>query len=73
MRSEKKKKDYLRAQDLVLRDNFDFNKDYFCKELNAFLSNRLVFDSLTVEVVEGAERNVIICVNVFDVKKSRVL
>ncbi len=72
MRSEKKK-DYLRAQDLVIRDNFDFNKDVFCKELNAFLSSRLVFDSLTVEVVQGTERNMIICVNVFDVKKSRVL
>ncbi len=68
-----KNKNYLRAQNLLLHDNFSFDQDVFCKELNTFLSNRLVFDSLTVEVVEGTERNVIICINVSDVKKSRVI
>lgn len=73
MRNWKSRTNYLRAQNLVLQDNFEFDQEAFCKELNCFLGNRLDFDSLTVEVVEGTERNVIICVNVCGVKKSRVL
>ncbi len=68
----KQSQNYLRAQNLVMQDKFDFRKDVFCKELSAFLQNYFMFDSLSVDVVEGRRTDVIICINVENVKKSYV-
>lgn len=73
MRNWKSRTNYLRAQNLVLQDNFEFDQEAFCKELHNFLSNHLVFDGLTVEVVEGNRCNLIVCISVCDVKKSHVI
>ena len=66
-------REYLRAQNIVIGDKFDFHKETFCKELTAFLSNYFQFDGLTVEVQEGAQHNMLLCVSVENVKKSRIV
>ena len=66
-------KEYLRAQNIVLGDKFDFHKETFCKELTAFLSNYFHFDGLTVEVQEGAQNNMLLYVSVENVKKARTV
>ncbi len=66
----KQSQNFQRAQNLVMQDKFDFRKDVFCKELSAFLKNYFTFDSLTVDVVEGKRTDMIICVNVENIKKS---
>lgn len=69
----KHNKDYLRAQNMVIADKFDFQRDTFCKELTAFLSNYFNFDGLTVDIHEGKEHNMLLCVSVENVKKNRVV
>lgn len=69
----KQKNNYIRAKNLVLQDKFPMDQQLFCKELTNFLSNRFQFDGLTVEIVGSEKCNVIICVNVSNVKNSRCL
>ena len=68
-----KSQEYLRAQNVVIGDKFDFHKDTFSKELATFLSNYFHFDGLTVEVQEGARHNMLLYVSVENVKKTRAL
>lgn len=64
---------FLRAKNMVLQDKFDFSQETFCKELTAFLNNYFVFDSLIVDAVQGKSNNLVLCVNVKNVKKSRTV
>ncbi len=66
----KQSRNFQRAQNLVLQDKFDFGKDVFCKELSAFLQNYFTFDSLSVDVVEGKRTDMIVNINVENIKKS---
>ncbi len=66
----KQSRNFQRAQNLVMQDKFDFRKDAFCKELSEFLQNYFTFDSLTVDVVEGKRADMIVCINVENVKKT---
>lgn len=70
---KKQNQNFVRAQNLVMRDKFEMNQDQFAKDLNNFLSDYFLYDSLTVEVVEGASNDMVICVNVRNVKNSRVV
>ncbi len=73
MDMKRQNKEYLRAQSMVLQDKFDFRDDAFCKDLNGFLSNYFTFDAVRVDVVEGKKTNLIVCINVDNVKKSRTV
>lgn len=70
---KRQNQNFVRAQNLVMRDKFEMNQDQFAKDLNNFLSDYFLYDSLTVEVVEGTSNDMVICVNVRNVKNSRVV
>ena len=65
--------EFLRAKNMVIADKFDFQKDTFCKELTAFLSDYFRFDGLTVEIQEGERHNMLLYVSVENVKKTRAI
>lgn len=68
-----KKDNYQRAQNMVLQDKFNFASEQFCKELSDFLSDHFSYDSLTVNAVEGKSNNLVVCINVNNVKNSRTV
>lgn len=63
--------DFQRAQNIVLLDKFDFENERFCRELEAFLSERFVYDALNVNVCEGKSNDILLTVDIRKVKKSR--
>ena len=69
----KQNREYLRAKDMVLLDKFEFQKETFCKELTAFLSDYFRFDGLTVDIQEGERHNMLLYVSVENVKKTRAV
>ncbi len=71
--STTKSDNFVRAKNMVMQDKFDFAQEQFCKELTNFLSNYFVFDGLTLDAVQGKSNNLVLCVNVKNVKKSRTL
>lgn len=58
---------------MVLQDKFNFSGEQFCKELADFLSDRFVYESLTVDAVEGKNNNLVVMINVGNVKMSRTV
>lgn len=69
----KQNTEFLRAKNMVIADKFDFQKETFCKELTAFLSDYFRFDGLTVDILEGERHNMLLYVSVENVKKTRTV
>lgn len=72
-KSKSHSENFRRAKDMVLSDKFDFASERFVKQLSDFLSDYFVYDSLTVDAVEGKSNNLVLCINVHNVKNSRTL
>lgn len=72
-KSKSHSENFRRAKDMVLSDKFDFAVEGFSKQLSDFLSDYFVYDSLTVDAVEGKSNNLVLCINVHNVKNSRTL
>lgn len=64
---------FQRAQNMLLQDKFNFHRQQFAKDLANFLSDYFTYDGLALDVVEGKTCDLVICVNVSNVKKTRVV
>ena len=66
----KKSQLYDRAQSMVLQDKFNYRQTEFFTELNKLVNRYMECESLTVELIKGANATMIITVSVKKIKPT---
>lgn len=61
---------YKRAQSMVLQDKFNYRKTDFFDELNKLVAQYMEYDSLTVDIGQGSNNNMLITVSVKKIKPT---
>ena len=66
----KQSKQYNRAEAMVLQDKFNYRKTEFFAELSKLVARYMDYDSMTVELEQGAKSNMVVTISVKKVKPT---
>ena len=66
----KQSKQFSRAEAMVLHDKFNYRQTEFFAELNKLVSRYMIYDSMTLELEQGAKSNMVVTISVKKIKPT---